>query len=102
MPHVPANSIVSGSDFVVGYGHPTVVDKANTTIHEGERVGLVGRNGSGKSTFLQIVAGLLLPDSGEAVRRRDLVTGYMSQALMLDENASVMTNILTGAQQVLD
>jgi ATP-binding cassette subfamily F protein uup len=102
MPNVPPSSIVSVSDLVVRYGTQTVLDKATLTINEGERVGLVGRNGSGKSTFLQIVAGLLLPDSGEAVRRRDLVTGYMSQALTLDENASVMTNILTGAQQVLD
>ena len=46
------NSIVSASELVVRYGVQTVLDQATLTSHEGERVGLVGRNGSGKSTFL--------------------------------------------------
>jgi ABC transport system ATP-binding/permease protein len=102
MPNVPPNSIASGSELVVRYGVQTVLDKATLTINEGERVGLVGRNGSGKSTFLQIVAGILQPDAGEFVRRRDLVTGYMPQALTLEESATVFANIRTGAQQILD
>src|SRR6516162_7474966 len=48
---------------VVRYGLQTVLDHATLTIHEGDRVGLVGRNGSGKSTFLQIAAGILQPDA---------------------------------------
>jgi ABC transport system ATP-binding/permease protein len=96
------NSIISASELVVRYGLQTVLDEATLTIHEGERIGLVGRNGSGKSTFLQIAAGILQPDAGEFVRRRDLVTGYMSQALTLDESATVFTNIRAGAQHILD
>jgi len=102
MADASSNSIVSASELVVRYGVQTVLDQATVTIHEGERVGLVGRNGSGKSTFLQIAAGVLKPDVGECVRRRDLVTGYMPQALTLDENATVLTNIRAGAQQILD
>jgi ATP-binding cassette subfamily F protein uup len=102
MPNVPPNSIASASELVVRYGAQTVLDKATFTINEGERVGLVGRNGSGKSTFLQIAAGILQPDAGEFVRRRDLVTGYMPQALTLDENTTVFANIRAGAQQILD
>jgi ABC transport system ATP-binding/permease protein len=97
-----SNSIVSANELVVRYGVQTVLDQATLTIHEGERVGLVGRNGSGKSTFLQIAAGSLKPDAGEFVRRRDLVTGYMPQALALDESATVFNNIQAGAQQILD
>jgi ATP-binding cassette subfamily F protein uup len=102
MPGVTPNSIASASELVVRYGVQTVLDKASLTINEGERVGLVGRNGSGKSTFLHIAAGILQPDSGEFVRRRDLVTGYMPQALTLDERATVFANIRDGARPILN
>src|SRR3984957_12426095 len=102
MPGVKPNSIASASELVVRYGVQTVLDKATLTIHQGERVGLVGRNGSGKSTFLHIAAGILQPDAGEFVRPRDLVTGYMPQALTLDERATVFTNIRDGARPILD
>jgi len=93
-------AIVSASLLVVKYGPHTVLDGASLTIHEGERVGLVGRNGSGKSTFLQIAAGALEPDSGEFTRRRDLVTGYMPQVFGLDDSATVHDNILSGAKHI--
>jgi ATP-binding cassette subfamily F protein uup len=102
MADASSNSIVSASELVVRYGIQTVLDQATLTIHEGDRVGLVGRNGSGKSTFLQIAAGILKPDAGEFVRRRDLAIGYMPQALTLDESATVFMNIRAGARQILD
>jgi ATP-binding cassette subfamily F protein uup len=96
------NSIASASELVVRFGNQMVLDHATATILEGERVGLVGRNGSGKSTFLQIAAGVMQPDAGEFNRRRDLIVGYMPQMFELDEKATVHANILSGAQAVLD
>ncbi len=96
------NAIASATELVVRFGIQVVLDLASVTILEGERVGLVGRNGSGKSTFLQIAAGVVQPDAGEMNRRRDLVVGYMPQMFELDESTSVHANILAGAQQVLD
>jgi ABC transport system ATP-binding/permease protein len=96
------NTIASATGLVVRFGNHTVLDRASVTILEGERVGLVGRNGSGKSTFLQIAAGLMPPDSGEMNLRRDLVVGYMPQIFELDETTSVHANILAGAQRVLN
>src|ERR1700731_4942076 len=96
------NSIAGANGLVLRSGTQTVLDHATLTIRDGERVGLVGRNGAGKTTFLQIAAGILQPDAGEFVRRRNLVTGYMPQALTLDESATVFTNIRAGAKQVLD
>src|SRR4051812_15675541 len=97
-----SNAIGSATELVVRFGLQVVLDRATTTILEGERVGLVGRNGSGKSTFLQIAAGVMKPDSGEFNQRRDLVVGYMPQMFELNEEASVHANILSGAQRVLD
>ena len=92
----------SANQLTVKYGTQTVLDAATVTILEGERVGLVGRNGSGKSTFLDIAAGRATPDSGEWTQRRDLVTGYMPQVFDLEDDATVHDNILSGAQRVLD
>ncbi|HZJ14327.1 MAG TPA: ATP-binding cassette domain-containing protein [Chthoniobacteraceae bacterium] len=96
-----STAIVSASELVVRYGPQTVLDRATLTIHEGERVGLVGRNGCGKSTFLRIAASALEPDGGQFTRRRDLVTGYLPQIFDLDEARSVHANILVGAQHIL-
>src|SRR4051794_36543242 len=96
------NAIASANELVVRFGNQVVLDRATISIVEGERVGLVGRNGTGKSTFLQIAAGVMQPDAGEFVTRRDLVTGYMPQMFELDEDATVHANILSGAQRILD
>jgi ATP-binding cassette subfamily F protein uup len=96
------NAIASATELVVRFGNQAVLDHATVTILEGERVGLVGRNGSGKSTFLQIAAGVMKPDAGEFNQRRDLVIGYMPQMFELNEKASAHANILSGAQRVLD
>jgi ATP-binding cassette subfamily F protein uup len=102
MSEAVANTIASATELVVRFGTQVVFDRASITILEGERVGLVGRNGSGKSTFLQIAAGVMPPDAGEISRRRDLVVGYMPQMFELDDAATVHDNILAGAQRVLD
>ena len=102
MAEAPRIAVCSANNLVVRYGTHAVLDGATVTILEGDRVGLVGRNGSGKSTFLDIAAGRTKPDSGEFTRRRDLVTGYMPQVFDLDDSGSVEANILSGAQRVLD
>jgi ATP-binding cassette subfamily F protein uup len=102
MAEAVTNAVASATDLVVRYSNHVVLDRASVSILEGERVGLVGRNGSGKSTFLQIAAGVMQPDSGELNTRRDLVTGYMPQLFELDDAGTVHANILSGAQRVLD
>src|SRR5438094_3739722 len=102
MAETSAAVIASANNLSVKYGTQFVLDVPATAFAEVERIGLVGRNGSGKSTFLQIAAGLAQADSGEFTRRRDLVTGYMPQVSGLDDAATVHTNILSGAQRILD
>ena len=94
--------IASANNLSVKYGTQVVLDGATIAFTEGEHIGLVGRNGSGKSTFLAIAAGVAQPDSGEFSCRRDLVTGYMPQISGLDDAATVHANILSGAQRILD
>src|ERR1700693_887495 len=94
--------IASANNLSVKYGIQALLDGATIAFTEGEHIGLVGRNGSGKSTFLQIAAGVAQPDSGEFTRQRNLVTGYMPQVSGLDDGATVHANILSGAQRILD
>ncbi len=95
------STILTATDITVRYNEHAVLDAATLGIHEGDRIGLVGRNGSGKTTFLRILAGLQLPDSGEVTRRRDLVISYLPQDFMLEAAKSVEENIRAGAQHVL-
>jgi len=99
--HSPT-ALVSATELIVDYGHRLILDQASLAIHDGDRVGMVGRNGSGKTTFLKILTGELEPDRGKIIRRRDLITGYLPQSFMLDEADTVYANILSGARHVLD
>src|SRR5437899_8664035 len=94
--------IASANNLSVKYGTQVVLDGATIAFTEGEHIGLVGRNGSGKSTFLQIAAAVAQADSGEFTRRRDLVTGYMPQVSGLNDTATVHASILSDAQRILD
>jgi len=96
------STIINATDVVVRYGDRTILDKATLAINEGDRLGLVGRNGCGKTTFLKILAGMQVPDDGEVTRRRELVVSYLSQDFTLDPNLSVYENIRAGAKHVLD
>ena len=95
-------TIISASEITVRYGDRAILDATTLGIQEGERLGLVGRNGAGKTTFLRILACLQSPDSGEVSRQRDLVVSYLPQDFMLDATKSVEENIRDGAKPVLD
>ena len=96
------STILTATEITVRYGERAVLDAATLGIEEGDRIGLVGRNGCGKTTFLRILAGLQAPDIGDISRRRDLVVSYLPQDFMLDATKSVAENIRDGAKPVLD
>ncbi len=96
------SAILTATDLEVRYNENVVLNRASLAIDEYDRIGMVGRNGTGKSTFLKILAGELTPDGGAVVRRRDLVVGYLSQEFTLDKNLTVEANIRRGAKYVLD
>jgi ABC transport system ATP-binding/permease protein len=95
-------TIVSASEIEIAFGQQNILDKASLSIREGDRIGMVGRNGTGKSTFLKILAGIVQPDAGQVVRSKDLTIGYLSQEFTLDESKTVFENVLSGGQHVLD
>ena len=84
------------------YNERAILDEITLGIQDGDRIGLVGRNGAGKTTFLKILAKLQAPDSGEVSRQRDLVVSYLPQDFMLDASKNVYENIRDGAQHVIN
>ncbi len=66
-------------DGVKNYGDQTLLDEASVTIHDGVKVGFIGRNGAGKSTLLRILLGDEELDSGEVIRGSHLQVGYLRQ-----------------------
>ncbi|MGN6644706.1 MAG: ABC-F family ATP-binding cassette domain-containing protein, partial [Verrucomicrobiota bacterium] len=96
------STILTATDITVRYGERAVLDSATLAIDEGDHVGLVGRNGCGKTTFLKLLAGAQQPDSGVVSRRRDLVVSYLPQDFMLNPAQSVFENVREGARPVLD
>src|SRR5690242_21911076 len=96
------STILTATELTVRYNERVVLEGATLAIDEGDRIGLVGRNGCGKTTFLRILAGLQSPDRGDVTRRRELVVSYLPQDFMLDPAKNVFENIRAGATAVLD
>ena len=94
--------LISARDISVRFGDQVVLKSATLSIHQSDRIGLIGNNGSGKTTLLKILAGAMQADSGSIERRRDIVVGYLSQDFQLDQTKSVYENIVDGAHDVID
>ncbi len=98
----PRSVILSAADLEMQFNEQVLLDGASMGLCEGEHVGLVGRNGSGKSTFLQILMGAREPDAGRVTRRTDLVVSHLPQECPLDPALSVLENIQAGTRHVTD
>ncbi len=82
----------------MGFGKPALIEHANLQIERGERVCLLGRNGTGKSTLLKLINGDLIPDSGEIVRQKGLHTAYLSQEIPGELHGTVFDIVSTGLE----
>lgn len=94
--------ILTATNLCVSFGEQIILDNASLSIHEGDRIGLVGRNGAGKSTFLKIISDIIGPDSGEIAKKKNLEVSFLSQEFTLLESHTVYENIISGAQKFLD
>ena len=73
----------------LAYATKTVFVDQTQGVNEGDRIGIVGRNGDGKSTLLRLMGGLMLPDSGRVTRRGGLRMGILGQTDQLDGQATI-------------
>jgi ATP-binding cassette subfamily F protein uup len=87
-------SLVTLFDAHLAYGDRPLLDGARFSMQVGERVGLIGRNGTGKSTLLKVIAGSIQLDDGELQRRDGLRIAFVEQEPLLPEAATIGESLL--------
>ncbi|MDA3861554.1 MAG: ATP-binding cassette domain-containing protein [Melioribacteraceae bacterium] len=92
--------ILTAMELSLSFGEQIIFENASLSIHEGDRIGLVGRNGVGKSTFLKIISNEINPNSGKVAKKKNLKVGFLTQDFTLDSSRSVFENIMDGAESI--
>ena len=82
----------------LAFATKTVFTDVTQGVFEGDRIGIVGRNGDGKSTLLKLLDGTQEPDSGRVTRRNGLTSGMLTQRDALDDNATLREAALEGRE----
>jgi len=80
----------------ISYGEPALLDRLNFSIEAGERIALVGRNGTGKSTLMKIITGEVMPDDGEVSVQQGVKIARLEQDVPRDLEGSVYDIIAAG------
>jgi ATP-binding cassette subfamily F protein uup len=82
-------NLVNLKDAGKGYGARTVLSGVTLGVSAGDRIGVVGRNGDGKSTLLRLIAGVEDPDAGAVTRERGLSLALLGQGDDLDAGRTI-------------
>ncbi|MDX8414379.1 MAG: ATP-binding cassette domain-containing protein [Mariprofundales bacterium] len=83
-------------DITKAFGADPVLEGLSLTVHRGDRIGLIGRNGEGKSTLLKVMAGLIESDSGTMTLRSSARVAYLPQQPEVDSRATVFATVSSG------
>jgi ATP-binding cassette subfamily F protein uup len=92
-------ALISLQEVSLGFGGPLLLEEINLQIERGEWVGLLGRNGMGKSTLLKLVTGELSPQSGVVARQQNLRVAYLPQEIPQGLAGSVAEIVAGGLQE---
>lgn len=91
---------VENASFAVG--HVALLDKTSFQLDRGEKIGLIGRNGAGKSSFLKILAGVQKLDDGQIIVQNNLKIVYVPQESFFDKEATVFDTVAEGLGEIRD
>ena len=91
--------MISIEDVTVAYGGFVLLDNINFHVSESDKIGLVGKNGAGKSTILKLICGLQNPTSGRVDMPKDLTIGYLPQIMEHHKGRTVLEEAMTAFEQ---
>ena len=94
-------ALITLLDAQLAFGHVPLLDHADFSLETQERVGLIGRNGAGKSSLLKILAGMERPDDGSLQVQGNTRIAYVAQEPLLDAQASVFSAVSAGLAKVV-
>ena len=94
-------SVISLSNAQLAFGHVALLDHADFSLEAGERIGLIGRNGTGKSSLLKVIAGLAKLDDGLLSFQQGLRIAYVAQEPEFNPQASVFDTVAAGVSNAL-
>jgi ABC transport system ATP-binding/permease protein len=83
------------------YGELVLFENLSFGINEGQKIGFVAKNGTGKTSILNIIAGLDIPDSGRVVYRKNIVVTYLPQEPNLDKNLTIEQTVFDSDNEIL-
>ncbi len=93
-------SILEVKNLSHGFGDRAIFEDVSFRLLKGEHIGLVGANGEGKSTFMSIVTGKMLPDEGKVEWSKYVTAGYLDQHSVLAERQSVRDVLRTAFDEL--
>ena len=88
------SNLISAEALSLAYPTTTVFDSVSLGVNEGDRIGIVGRNGDGKSSLLALLTGRREPDSGQVTRRRGIRIGVLDQRDELRDSETVLSSVV--------
>ena len=94
-------ALITLLDAQLAYGHVALLDHAGFSLETSERVGLIGRNGTGKSSMLKILAGMEKPDDGSVQVQNNTRIAYVAQEPQLDADATIFVAVSAGLTRVI-
>ena len=94
-------AIVTLQDIHKSFGPEIVLDGLSLDLHDGEKVGLVGPNGCGKTTILKLILGTVEPDMGKVIRKKNLRIGYLPQEPVFSGERTVIEEMHAGFESIL-
>ena len=89
--------LLSAEHISINFGMRQLVDDVNFYLSDGDKVGIIGINGTGKSTLLRVLSGELTPDAGEVKRDPNVTLSVLPQNPVMDDNASVLEQVFLHA-----
>ena len=93
--------MVSVEQVRLNFGGFELFKEVSFIVNPRDRIGLVGKNGAGKSTMLKMMAGLQMPSEGNVVVPKDYVVGYLPQTMVLNDTRTVFDEAQTAFDELL-